>query len=255
MRVTTVASRADCEAAGALFDRVWGVTAMVPTETIIATLHGGGHASLAEVGGTVVGATWGFLATHEGRLGLHSHVTGVLASHANGGVGLALKHHQWQWASEHGLDFVTWTFDPLVRRNAYFNLVKLGAVVTEYHEEFYGVINDGLNRGERTDRVFVMWPVSDRPTPPSGCVVPSADWSIATPPDIEALRRTDPDAAQTWRDRQRADLRKVFDGSWRIAGYMADGSSASRAHRVGVAVSYEFRCRDGARIVVPRGAR
>ena len=226
VRVTTVASRADCEAAGALFDRVWGMTAMVPTETIIATLHGGGHASLAELGGMVVGATWGFLATHEGRLGLHSHVTGVLASHANGGVGLALKHHQWQWASEHGLDFVTWTFDPLVRRNAYFNLVKLGAVVTEYHEEFYGVINDGLNRGERTDRVFVMWPVGDRPTPPSGCVVPSADWSIATPPDIEALRRTDPDAAQTWRDRQRADLRKVFDGSWCIAGFMADGSYA-----------------------------
>ncbi|NDF83049.1 MAG: hypothetical protein EB130_07820 [Actinobacteria bacterium] len=93
------------------------------------TLHAGGHASLAEVDGVVVGATWGFLASHEGRLGLHSHVTGVLSAHANAGVGLALKHHQWQWASKQGLDFVTWTFDPLVRRNAYFNLVKLGANV------------------------------------------------------------------------------------------------------------------------------
>jgi len=226
VRVTTVASRADCEAAGALFDRVWGMSAMVPTETIIATLHAGGHASLAEVDGVVVGATWGFLASHEGRLGLHSHVTGVLSAHANAGVGLALKHHQWQWASKQGLDFVTWTFDPLVRRNAYFNLVKLGAKVSEYHENFYGVINDGLNRGERTDRVFVMWSVGDSPAPPRGSFVATAEWAVAIPPDIEALRRTDPDVAQGWRDRQRADLRKVFDGPWRIAGYMADGSYA-----------------------------
>ena len=226
MRVTTVASRADCEAAGTLFDRVWGMSAMVPTETIIATLHAGGHASLAEVDGAIVGATWGFLARHEGRLGLHSHVTGVLATYASAGVGLALKHHQWQWASKQGLDFVTWTFDPLVRRNAYFNLVKLGAVVTEYHEDFYGVINDGLNRGERTDRVFVMWPVVDRQAPPDGTVVPTAEWTVATPPDIETLRRTDPQAAQVWRDRQRADFRKVFDGSWRIAGLTSDGSYA-----------------------------
>jgi predicted GNAT superfamily acetyltransferase len=57
-------------------------------------------------------------------------------------------------------------------------------------------------------------------------VVPTAEWTVATPPDIETLRRTDPQAAQVWRDRQRADLRKVFDGSWRIAGLTSDGSYA-----------------------------
>ena len=226
MRVSTVTSRAGCEEAGALFDHVWGMTSMVPTETIIATLHAGGHASVAEIDGEVVGATWGFLANQNGRAGLHSHVTGVRAEFGNRGIGLALKLHQWQWASEQGLAYVTWTFDPLVRRNAYFNLVKLGAVVTEYHEDFYGVINDGLNRGERTDRVFVEWAVDGQGSAPMGSAASDAEWTIATPPDIETLRRTDSQSAQTWRDRQRADLRKVFDGSWRISGLTNDGSYA-----------------------------
>ncbi|MEN9286084.1 MAG: hypothetical protein RIS39_76 [Actinomycetota bacterium] len=226
VRVSTVTNRAGCESAGALFDRVWGMTGMVPNETIIATLHAGGHASLAEIDGNVVGATWGFLASHEGRLGLHSHVTGVVAQYGNKGVGVALKHHQWQWAKSNGLDFVTWTFDPLVRRNAYFNLVKLGATITEYHEDFYGAISDGLNRGERTDRVFVTWPVAGRSAPPVGSPTNVAEWTVATPLDVESLRRTDPAAAQEWRDRQRADLRKVFEGPWRISGLTDDGSYA-----------------------------
>ena len=226
VRISTVTSRAGCESAGALFDRVWGMAGMVPNETIIATLHAGGHASIAEIDGEIVGATWGFLAVHEGRYGLHSHVTGVVPAHGNKGVGLALKHHQWQWAKSQGLDFVTWTFDPLVRRNAHFNLVKLGATITEYHEDFYGAISDGLNRGERTDRVFVMWPVAGHETPPNGSVTKVAEWTVPTPSDIESLRQTDSAAAQRWRDQQRADLRKVFGGSWRIKGLTSDGSYA-----------------------------
>jgi len=105
-------------------------------------------------------------------------------------------------------------------------LVKLGATITEYHEDFYGAISDGLNRGERTDRVFVMWPVAGLEAPPIGSVADVADWTVPTPPDIESLRKTDAAAAQRWRDQQRADLRKVFGGSWRITGLTKDGSYA-----------------------------
>jgi predicted GNAT superfamily acetyltransferase len=226
LRVVAVATRDQCEVAGKVFDAVWQMPSMVPTETIIATLHAGGYASIAMIGENAVGASWGFLARHGNRLGLHSHVTGVLATHANSGVGLAVKHHQWWWARERGLDYVTWTFDPLVRRNAYFNLVKLGVTITEYHEDFYGEIADGINRGQHTDRVFVEWPVHGHVAPPTGSVVAAAEWSVATPVDIEALRRDDRKAADEWRQRQRADLRTVFDGEWRISGLMADGSYA-----------------------------
>ena len=200
---------------------------MVPNEVIIATVHAGGYASLARVGTELVGASWGFLGTADDERTLHSHVTGVLASHGSMGIGEALKRHQWAWAAEHGIDAITWTFDPLVRRNAHFNLVKLGAVITEYHENFYGSIDDGLNRGEHTDRVIVRWPVGCAGgVPPCGSVVAEAAWSIPTPPDIETLRQSDRPASQAWRDRQRTDLRRAFGGGWRIAGLMSDGSYA-----------------------------
>lgn len=225
--ISQVESRQDCQAAGRLFDAVWRVSNMVPNETLIATLHAGGYASLATLEGVVVGASWGFLARRNGELGLHSHVTGVLPSHAGLGVGAALKYHQWRWAKREQLSFVTWTFDPLVRRNAYFNLVKLGATITEFHEDFYGDITDGINQGEHTDRVFVEWVVSqDAPEPACGAVAQRAHWSIETPEDIESLRKVDPSAARTWRSRQRADLQKAFAGGWRISGLMNDGSYA-----------------------------
>ena len=226
VRVATVQGRGECEAAGALFDRVWQMRSMVPNEVIIATVHSGGYASLARVDDEVVGASWGFLGSHDGSLTLHSHVTGVVPAHGTRGVGEALKRHQWQWASEHGVEAITWTFDPLVRRNAYFNLVKLGAVVTAYHEDFYGAIADGLNRGEHTDRLLVRWQVAGQPAAPQGAYIDRADWSVATPDDIETLRRTDVGAAHTWRNRQRADLRRVFHEGHTISGLLRDGGYA-----------------------------
>jgi predicted GNAT superfamily acetyltransferase len=202
------------------------MSGMVPNEVIIATVHAGGYASLAWLGDEIVGASWGFLGSHEGERTLHSHVTGVVPRHGSTGVGEALKRHQWAWARARNLAFITWSFDPLVRRNAYFNLVKLGAEVTEYHEDFYGSINDGLNRGEHTDRLIVRWAVEGRGAESTGETVDHAVWTIATPDDIEQLRLVDRRAAHEWRARQRADLRKVFAGGWRIAGFMNDGSYA-----------------------------
>lgn len=222
-----MATRQECEAAGALFDRVWGMSGMVPNEVIVATVHAGGYASLAWHGGDLVGASWGFLGDTRGERILHSHVTGVVSSHGSLGVGAALKRHQWSWAAGRGLDAITWTFDPLVRRNAHFNLVKLGSCIVEYHEDFYGFIDDGLNRGENTDRVVVRWPVKGAgAVTPEGSVVVEAEWSIPTPPDIETMRRTDRAGARSWRERHRADLRRAFDGRWKIAGLMSDGSYA-----------------------------
>jgi predicted GNAT superfamily acetyltransferase len=226
IRVATASTRKDCEAAGALFDRVWGMSGMVPNEVIIATVHAGGYASLAWVGDALVGASWGFLGSHGGEHTLHSHVTGVIARHGSAGVGEALKRHQWAWAKARQLDSITWSFDPLVRRNAYFNLVKLGAQVIEYHEDFYGSIEDGLNRGEHTDRLIVRWAVDGRSETSTGATINHAAWTIATPEDVEALRLVDRSVAHEWRVRQRADLRKVFSGGWKIAGLMSDGSYA-----------------------------
>lgn len=224
--MVAVNGRLDCEAAGRVFDEVWGLQAMVPNEVIIATVHAGGYASLAWWDDQIVGASWGFLGAHHGEMILHSHVTGVLPLHGSHGVGEALKRHQWSWAAENAVSAITWTFDPLVRRNAYFNLVKLGATVVEYHEDFYGTINDGLNRGEHTDRLIVRWPVAGQSSAPRGYHATDADWKIPTPDDIESLRRSDHKAAKQWREQQRADLRRVFNGGGAIIGVMVDGAYA-----------------------------
>ena len=54
---------------------------------------------------------------------------------------------------------MTWTFDPLVRRNAYFNTVKLAARPVEYLVDFYGEMTDEINAGQGSDRLLVEWPL------------------------------------------------------------------------------------------------
>ena len=221
--IETVRDRLGAELVGMLFDDVWGVKNMVPTELIIAVTHTGGYASLARLDGVVVGAAFGFFAhVHGGRASLHSHATGVLSRAANGGVGEALKMHQWKWARDHGLDAVTWTFDPLVRRNAYFNLVKLGAVVVGYHEDFYGTIHDGINAGERTDRLMVSWKVGEQ-VPRGSYTDGAAAECIDTPHDIESMRLTDRRGAHDWRETQRAQLRSCFESGRTIIGFDREG--------------------------------
>ena len=161
VRIRLVEDREGARLAAEVADRVWGMTAMVPTEIVIAAVHAGGYAAVLWEDDEPVGSAFGFLGHwHDGRLSLHSHLAGVLPARAGRGHGEALKRHQWRWARERGLEAITWTFDPLVRRNAVFNLVKLGARVTAYHEDFYGEIHDGINAGERTDRLVVRWEVA-----------------------------------------------------------------------------------------------
>ena len=52
------------------------------------------------------------------------------------GIGLALKWHQRRWCLDRGIRTVEWTYDPLVARNGWFNLTKLGARAVAYEVDF-----------------------------------------------------------------------------------------------------------------------
>lgn len=205
IEVQLVVAPAHAAVASALFDEVWNATSMVAPEVILAALHSGGYCALARRDGDVVGASFA-LATNTGIL--HSHVTGVSKNHVGGGIGAQLKQHQWYWAQSHGYRAISWTFDPLVRRNAWFNLVKLGAEVVSYHENFYGELTDAINAGEHSDRLLVHWSVSATGDPQPGAFVVAKfdDVVVPTPHDIETLRSTDRNAALQWRIRQRESL-------------------------------------------------
>ena len=88
---------------------------------------------------------------------LHSHMVAVRAGHRNRGLGFALKRAQRVDALGRGITRMRWTFDPLVEKNAWFNLHKLGATAQRYLPDFYGKIESTLQGGLPTDRLLVEW--------------------------------------------------------------------------------------------------
>ncbi|WP_051468910.1 hypothetical protein [Actinomadura oligospora] len=229
---------AEFDAVVRLVEEIWGVDAdgdPVSAEMMRALSHAGNYVAGAYQDGRLVGASVAFFATPIGT-SLHSHLTGV--SGAGRGVGLALKLHQRDWARARGLSRITWTFDPLVRRNAYFNLVKLGARPVEYLPSFYGAMGDAINSGDESDRVLAAWDINETetrlgdPGRPAEYALRDRDGRpetmdtgarrvlIELPADIETLRRTDPDAARAWR----MAVREV------LGGLLADGARVTGFH-------------------------
>jgi predicted GNAT superfamily acetyltransferase len=172
----------------------------------------------------MIGASIGLLAVHDGQRALHSHVTGLLAPARKAGAGRAMKLHQRQWCRSHDISTITWTFDPLVRRNAWFNIAVLGADVHSYLPDFYGTMDDAINSGDESDRLYVVWDATmDLPTAPRDGGGIDAIATVPTPEDIVALRRSDPSAVRDWRRRTRRRLVDALDAGRRIVGFTRDG--------------------------------
>ena len=224
---------ADSALIAELFDRVWDVKSMVSPEIMTASLHNGGYGSVIYIGSgdtrRVVGAAFALVGralTGCNGPNLHSHATGVLPEFVGKGIGEMIKRHQWDWAKENGFESITWTFDPLVRRNAHFNLVKLGARVLGYHQNFYGELDDGINAGEQSDRVLVQWDVAGADVPIRKSFVEPTPNSmvIETPTDIEQLRKTDRVQSDGWRAMQRAAFESAQHAGLRVVGLNRDFS-------------------------------
>jgi predicted GNAT superfamily acetyltransferase len=224
-----------------LFAEVWGAE-LITAAALRAMAHSGNYVVGAYRDGELVGATMAFFGRDEPLPGdppgshrdhLHSHIAGVLPGEVGAGVGYAMKQHQRDWALARGIPTICWTFDPLVRRNAYFNLHKLGAGVTEYLPDFYGDMPDALNSGDASDRLFVVWEL-DSPLAVAAAQgrLPEIDPDAAreagavlvgVPPDIEELRRQDPEAAARLRQRLRAELMAPMEAGRRITGFAREG--------------------------------
>ncbi len=141
-------------------------TDIVPSHVMITAVHNGGLTIGAFRGEQLVGFVFGFPGiefTPDGPRPKHcSHMMGIHPDHRNTGLGFALKRAQWQMVRHQGLDHITWTYDPLLSRNAYLNIAKLGAVCSLYRRSEYGDMRDGLNAGLPSDRFQVDWWVNTR---------------------------------------------------------------------------------------------
>lgn len=202
---------ADVHTASQVLADVWGGDrGGMPPNLLRALAHAGNYAVGLYDGERMVGASVAFFAAPAAR-SMHSHITGVLPDHQSKGLGRVLKQHQREWALARDVGHITWTFDPLVARNAHFNLRVLGTRVTEYLVDHYGPMDDGVNRGDETDRLMVSWALAAPPvpTPEAGRVVAS----VAVPRDIETLRREAPTDAAAWRIRLREGvLAQIAEG-------------------------------------------
>lgn len=233
VRLLNAAERAQ---APELWRGIWGDPILEPY-LLTALSHAGNYVAGAFDGGALIGAAAGFFAQPLGDA-LHSHVAGVASSAAGRGVGTALKLHQRAWCLDAGVTQMTWTFDPLVARNATFNLNRLGATCDEYLVNHYGAMTDGINAGDESDRIVARWhldhdlPAAPHPIPadavpgvaiddqgePASAPVDAdaAAITVALPPDIEGLRRADPERALRWRHAVRDALAPRLATGWHI---------------------------------------
>ena len=241
-----------------LFGVVWGRPDEPPlsSDTMKALAHSGNYVAGAFVEGRLAGGLVGWMGAGAPPepLHLHSHILGVVSGSDARGLGFQLKQHQRRWCLERGISTIEWTTDPLVRRNAYFNLTKLGAWASRYLVNFYGAMTDGINAGEESDRLLITWRLDSTQSLSAATGHPvvadveqllgngaSMVLSVGTagepvnqpgaaqvllcavPDDIVALRRADPALARSWRLALRSVLVDAFAAGYGITAATRSG--------------------------------
>jgi predicted GNAT superfamily acetyltransferase len=240
VQLRTVHDVAGLAAVADFFSDVWRTprgSPPYPAEVLHSLVHAGGAVHAAFAGDRLAGAAVAVFGP-PAEADAYS-----LVAAADRGVGYPVKQAQRAWALERGARTLRWTFDPLVGRNARFNLVKLGATGTEYLVDFYGPMADGVNDGDESDRLTVTWDLAaprpaveagDRAASPVTDMAPdgaplaraSADgrqvW-CRVPGDIVALRADDPALALRWRHAVRDVFTQALAGGFTARGMSRDG--------------------------------
>ena len=244
---------------------------VVPAHLLLTAQHNGGLVAGAWAGERLAGFVFGFLGFHDTEPTHHlkhcSHLLGVHPDFRSAGVGYTLKTYQREHVLRQGLDLITWTYDPLLARNAQLNIAKLGAVCNSYLANLYGEMRDGLNAGLPSDRFQVDWWIAtrrvadrqsrapgDRPrladltaagavwlNPPGSSGTPQPPDSpsaaggagtpvlVEIPADFLALKAADPDLALRWRMGTRAVFQALFRQGYAVTDFVYETGSMSRA--------------------------
>lgn len=263
-----LASLDDYEACVALQRATWGAdfSEVVPVAILkVSQRIGGVTAGAFDTRGEMLGFVFGMTGVENGRLVHWSDMLAVRADAQGRDLGFRLKCYQRELLLPLGVETVYWTFDPLVARNAWFNITKLGAGIAEYVENMYGETDSPLHAGLGTDRLVVAWPIQDAAVAArlarantdvaeaadnapmvnvrqrGDQVEPSHDTSlpgapkvrIAVPPDIHALQQTVRAAGQRWRASTRRAFQHYFAHGYRVDTFDRETATYVLARTVG----------------------
>ncbi|KXK00754.1 MAG: N-acetyltransferase [Acidobacteria bacterium OLB17] len=204
-----------------------------PVRHFIVTKNAGGFTLGAYDGGRLAGFVLSVPAVMHGERALYSHMTAVSPEYQSLGLGAALKWAQRARALEEGIRYIKWTFEPVKARNAYFNLEKLGATVSDFQENFYGTDygtapeQDGKRIGLASDRLFAEWDLQSDKVQALAAgekfVEPDAPTaSIQIMPDWLALVAADPQKAKAEQLRIRTEFKTAFDFGMICRGFYRD---------------------------------
>lgn len=243
VRVRTLSSLAELDQARAIFDQTWpmvGGGSNLPSNLFKALVHAGAYACAAYADDVAVGATVAVVGRERDIDGrritlLHSHMAAVRDEFRNRSVGTAMKSHQRMWALEHDIPVITWTFDPLVRRNARLNLLKLGVQVRGYERNFYGRMDDDYDFIDESDRVFAWWVVDSERADAAALgqlrAVPAREVAgrsdvriVEIPDDIVALRRVDIAESRRWRETVREQMEAGLADGYTVTTLTEEGN-------------------------------
>jgi len=218
---------------------------------LVATQKTGGHVFGAFENGRMVAFCFGTPGYGEGKPYHYSRMLGVIPGYQDSGLGYSLKLKQRDYVLEQGLERITWTFDPLQSRNAYFNIEKLGCVIRTYVVNLYPASSSPYNAGVDSDRFSPDWWIATRRVKerlagrridydlksfpevietrrngggwrePTSVRTKRRDRRVLVeiPDDIDALKKDDLALAQRWRESTREAFVSCFKRGYVIHGF------------------------------------
>lgn len=261
LEIRSLRSAEDLAACVALQELTWGenFADRVPRSILkVSQRVGGVVAGALTPEGVLAGFVFGLTGVEpSGRIVHWSDMLAIRPEFRDQGLGLRLKRFQADLLRPLGVTAMLWTYDPLVARNAHFNLMKLGARPIEYVEDMYGETDSPVHRGIGTDRFVVSWDLrtpgsGDRAgegaDPGSGAVDGGATGGtgatggmgatagerveVLIPADIVAVQNRDPGAAWSWRLRTREAFTRRFGEGFRVVGFGPGPEPELRAYHL-----------------------
>ena len=242
-------------------EETWGAgfSERVPGAILnVAQRIGGVTAAAFGPDGRMLGFVFGLTGFKDGKLVHWSDMLAVRVEARGRHLGDRLKHFQRLRCLEIGVESMLWTFDPLVARNAHFNINRLGARAAEYAADMYGSNTGSTLHGMMpTDRIIASWelrgatPLADVPehvrrapvhrdapivTPLDDAGVPAfveADAPVVLvqiPRDIQEVRLADPSLALAWRHATRAALVSYMERGYTVTGFDRGASGSLPAY-------------------------